>query len=72
MTPTPPLCGCRIGYIPTNPQFPRGMTPISYLDYIDQVVRPDRAGAQDTARVADPAVDLLNVSGDHIDGFLNA
>ena len=25
---------CRIGYIPTNPQFPRGMTPISYLDYI--------------------------------------
>jgi len=24
----------RIGYIPTNPQFPRGMTPISYLDYM--------------------------------------
>lgn len=22
----------RIGYIPTNPQFPRGMTPIEYLD----------------------------------------
>src|ERR1700758_30410 len=24
----------RIGYIPTNPQFPRGMTPITYLDYV--------------------------------------
>src|SRR4029079_10434028 len=24
----------RVGYIPTNPQFPRGMTPITYLDYI--------------------------------------
>ena len=24
----------RIGYIPTNPQFPKGMTPITYLDYI--------------------------------------
>src|SRR5436190_6584217 len=30
---TAPLRG-RIGYIPTNPQFPRGMTPITYLDYI--------------------------------------
>ncbi|NBU76695.1 MAG: ATP-binding cassette domain-containing protein, partial [Planctomycetes bacterium] len=24
----------RIGYIPTNPRFPKGMTPISYLDYM--------------------------------------
>src|SRR2546422_9953361 len=24
----------RIGYIPTNPQFPRGMTAITYLDYM--------------------------------------
>ena len=24
----------RIGYIPTNPQFPPGMTPITYLDYM--------------------------------------
>ena len=27
----------RIGYIPTNPQFPRGMTPISYLDYMGRL-----------------------------------
>src|SRR5436305_9640085 len=24
----------RIGYIPTNPQFPKGMSPITYLDYM--------------------------------------
>ena len=24
----------RIGFIPTNPRFPRGMTPITYLDYM--------------------------------------
>jgi len=27
----------RIGYIPTNPQFPRGMTPLSYLDYMGRL-----------------------------------
>src|SRR5438067_13905209 len=27
----------RIGYIPTNPQFPRGMTPIRYLDYMGRL-----------------------------------
>jgi ABC-2 type transport system ATP-binding protein len=27
----------RIGYIPTNPQFPRGMTPINYLDYMGRL-----------------------------------
>ncbi|MFO0965285.1 MAG: ATP-binding cassette domain-containing protein [Gemmataceae bacterium] len=34
MTPNAADLRCRIGYIPTNPQFPRGMTPITYLDYI--------------------------------------
>jgi ABC-2 type transport system ATP-binding protein len=27
----------RIGYIPTNPQFPGGMTPITYLDYMGRL-----------------------------------
>jgi ABC-2 type transport system ATP-binding protein len=27
----------RIGYIPTNPQFPRGMTPLTYLDYMGRL-----------------------------------
>src|SRR3954467_699681 len=34
MHPNAASLRCRIGYIPTNPQFPKGMTPISYLDYI--------------------------------------
>ncbi|MCS7047551.1 MAG: ABC transporter ATP-binding protein, partial [Gemmataceae bacterium] len=61
----------RIGYIPTNPQFPKGMTPITYLDYIARLFGL-------TAEVRKPrlaslirAVDLLNVSGDKIDGFSN-
>src|SRR5918911_5365684 len=34
MTPNAASLRRRIGYIPTNPQFPRGMTPIVYLDYM--------------------------------------
>src|SRR3954470_18427691 len=33
MCPNAANLRCRIGYIPTNPQFPRGMTPITSLDY---------------------------------------
>src|SRR5947207_3256588 len=61
----------RIGYIPTNPQFPRGMTPITYLDYMAR-----RFGLP--AEVRKPrlaslirAVDLLGASGDIINGFSN-
>src|ERR671922_3110020 len=34
MTPNAAALRRRIGYIPTNPQFPKGMTPIVYLDYM--------------------------------------
>src|SRR3954470_24643433 len=34
MTPNAAALRCRIGYIPTMPQFPKGMTPITYLDYM--------------------------------------
>ena len=34
MTPNAASLRCRIGYIPTNPQFPKGLTPITYLDYM--------------------------------------
>src|SRR5262249_21390794 len=71
MCPNAASLRCRIGYIPTNPQFPRGMTPITYLDYIARLFGL-------TAQVRKPrlaslirAVDLLHVSGDPIDGFSN-
>ena len=34
MTPNSAELRRRIGYIPTNPRFPKGMTPITYLDYM--------------------------------------
>lgn len=71
MTPNAASLRCRIGYIPTNPQFPSGMTPITYLDYMARLFGL-------TAEVRKPrlaslirAVDLLAASGDRIDNFSN-
>jgi ABC-2 type transport system ATP-binding protein len=71
MTPNSAHLRCRIGYIPTNPQFPRGMTPITYLDFIARLF--GIPGGQRKPRLASliRAVDLLNASGDVIDGFSN-
>src|SRR4029078_9299963 len=38
MTPNSAVLRRRIGYIPTNPQFPKVMTAISYLDYMGRLV----------------------------------
>ena len=71
MTPNAAGLRRRVGYIPTSPQFPRGMTPITYLDYIARLFGL-------TAEVRKPrlaslirAVDLLHASGDRIEGFSN-
>ena len=59
----------RIGYIPTNPQFPKGMTPITYLDYMGRLfglpinVRKPRFAALIRA------VDLLSHAGADIAQF---
>ncbi len=59
----------RIGYIPTNPQFPKGMTPITYLDYMGRLfglpinVRKPRFAALIRA------VDLLAYAGSDIGQF---
>jgi ABC-2 type transport system ATP-binding protein len=62
---------CRIGYIPTNPQFPRGMTPISYLDYMARLFGLPRDVRKPRLASLIRAVDLLNASGDNIDRFSN-
>src|SRR3954453_1414092 len=71
MSPNAAPLRCRIGYIPTNPQFPRGMTPITYLDYIARLF--GIPGGIRKPRLASliRAVDLLGASGDVIDGFSN-
>jgi len=61
----------KIGYIPTNPQFPRGMTPISYLDYMARLFGLPRDVRKPRLASLIRAVDLLNVSGDIIDRFSN-
>src|SRR5437667_10116013 len=62
---------CRIGYIPTNPQFPRGMTPISYLDYMARLFGLPADVRKPRLASLIRAVDLLAVSGDPIAGFSN-
>ncbi len=61
----------RIGYIPTNPRFPRGMTPITYLDYMARLFGLPADVRKPRLASLIRAVDLLSVSGHPIDGFSN-
>ena len=61
---TPPTLRRRIGYIPTNPQFPRGMTPISYLDYMGRLFGLPRDVRKPRLAPLIRAVDLLPHAGD--------
>ncbi|MGE3804212.1 MAG: ABC transporter ATP-binding protein [Gemmataceae bacterium] len=61
----------RIGYIPTNPQFPSGMTPITYLDYMARLFGLPAEARKPRLASLIRAVDLLAVSGDSIVGFSN-
>ena len=51
----------RIGYIPTNPQFPRGMTPITYLDYMARLFGLPAVVRKPRLASLLRAVDLLSV-----------
>jgi ABC-2 type transport system ATP-binding protein len=59
----------RIGYIPTNPQFPKGMTPISYLDYIGRLFGMSGDDRKPKLAALIRAVDLLPHAGDPIAYF---
>src|SRR5438034_1860634 len=71
MTPNAASLRCRIGYIPTNPQFPKGMTPITYLDYIARLFGMPADVRKPRLASLIRAVDLLGVSGEPIAGFSN-
>lgn len=71
MTPNAADVRRRIGYIPTNPQFPRGMTPITYLDYVARLFGLPASERKPRLASLIRAVDLLPVSGEPIDGFSN-
>jgi ABC-2 type transport system ATP-binding protein len=61
----------RIGYIPTNPQFPRHLTPISYLDYMARLFGLPRDVRKPRLASLIRAVDLLEASGERLAGFSN-
>jgi ABC-2 type transport system ATP-binding protein len=71
MTPNAAHVRRRIGYIPTNPQFPRGLTPIRYLDYIARLFGLPADVRKPRLASLLRAVDLLPVSGDSLAGFSN-
>jgi ABC-2 type transport system ATP-binding protein len=71
MTPNAAALRRRIGYIPTNPQFPQGMSPITYLDYIARLFGLPADVRKPRLASLIRAVDLLAVSGDKIAGFSN-
>lgn len=59
----------RIGYIPTNPQFPKGMTPITYLDYMARLCGLPANARKPRLASLIRAVDLLGESGNPISQF---
>jgi ABC-2 type transport system ATP-binding protein len=61
----------RIGYIPTNPQFPRGMTPITYLDYMARLFGLPANVRKPRLAALIRAVDLLGASGQNVADFSN-
>lgn len=71
MTPNSADLRRRIGYIPTNPQFPSGMTPITYLDYMARLFGLPKDVRKPRLASLIRAVDLLPHSGSPIDGFSN-
>jgi ABC-2 type transport system ATP-binding protein len=71
MTPNAAGLRRRIGYIPTNPQFPRGMSPIDYLDYMARLFGLPADVRKPRLASLIRAVDLLAVGGDPIAGFSN-
>lgn len=71
MGPNAAALRCRIGYIPTNPQFPRGLTPITYLDYMARLFGLPAEVRKPRLATLIRAVDLLAQSGDQIENFSN-
>ncbi len=71
MTPNAADLRRRIGYIPTNPEFPHGMTPITYLDYMARLFGMPADVRKPRLASLIRAVDLLGVSGEPIVGFSN-
>jgi ABC-2 type transport system ATP-binding protein len=71
MTPNAAALRRKIGYIPTNPQFPKGMSPIAYLDYMARLFGLPHDVRKPRLATLIRAVDLLAQSGQPISSFSN-
>src|SRR5947209_14247172 len=69
MTPNAADLRRRIGYIPTHPQFPRGMTPITYLDYVARLFGLPATARKPRLASLIRAVDLLDHAGEDVSAF---
>ena len=59
----------RIGFLPTNPSFPRNMTPISYLQFVGNVVGMPTDRTKIRLATLLQAVDLTNIASQKIEGL---
>ena len=65
----PPTCVATLAISPRIPSFPRGMTPITYLDYMARLFGLPAQVRKPRLASLIRAVDLLSASGDPISGF---
>lgn len=66
MTPNAAALRRKIGYLPADPRFPIGMTPITYLDYVGRLGGISRTERRPRLAALLRAVDLLKASGEPI------
>jgi ABC-2 type transport system ATP-binding protein len=69
MTPERADLRRRIGFLPTNPSFPRNLTPIQYLEFVGAISGiPEERSKIQLARLLQ-AVDLTTAASQKIEGF---
>ena len=69
MTPERADIRRRVGYLPTNPSFPRHMTPITYLEFVGSILGMDQRQAKVQLARLLQAVDLASAAAQLIHGF---
>jgi ABC-2 type transport system ATP-binding protein len=59
----------RIGFLPTNPRFPKDMTPITYLDFVGKISGLPKEVRKPRLAALLRAVDLLPAASQKVEGF---
>ena len=59
----------RMGFLPTNPRFPKDMTPITYLDFVGKVSGLPKEVRKPRLAALLRAVDLLSAASQKVEGF---